>query len=119
LGWAQARPEHFNLKLFSLKLSTKIGFCSMATMSISSNLHDSSSYGNRMVTVTITARNQQLMRLANQTLSVPYSRLSQAMRSIHRSGGKVLKVSMQAAGQPTPSGQSKSEDGTAAKKKKR
>lgn len=91
----------------------------MATMSISSNLRDSSSYGNRMVTITVTASNQQFMRLANQTLSVPYDRLSQAMRSIHRSGGKVLNVSMQAAEQPTAPAQSKSEDNTAAKKKKR
>jgi hypothetical protein len=108
-------------KISPLKFSTKIGFCSMATMSISSNLHDSSSYGNRMVTITVTASNQQFMRLANQTLSVPYDRLSQTMRSIHRSGGKVLNVSMQAlsAGQPTAPAQPKSEDGTAAKKKKK
>jgi hypothetical protein len=118
-GLAQASSQHFNLKLFSLKLSTNIGFCAMATMSISSNLRDSSSYGNRMVTITVTASNQQFMRLANQTLSVPYDRLSQAMRSIHRSGGKVLNVSMQAAEQPTAPAQSKSEDNTAAKKKKR
>jgi CpcD/allophycocyanin linker domain len=99
----------------------------MATMSISSNLNDISNYGNRMVTITVTASNQQFMRLANQTLSVPYNRLSQAIRNIHRSGSKVVNVSMISAAPivghssaAAPEQQSKHEDNNpAAKKKKR
>jgi hypothetical protein len=100
----------------------------MATMSISSNLNDLSNYGNRMVTITVTASNQQFMRLANQTLSVPYNRLSQAIRNIHRSGSKVVNVSMISAAPiavlhssaAAPEPQSKHEDNNpAAKKKKR
>jgi CpcD/allophycocyanin linker domain len=102
----------------------------MATMSISSNLNDISNYGNRMVTITVTASNQQFMRLANQTLSVPYNRLSQAIRNIHRSGSKVVDVSMHSisaapiavlhSSAAAPEQQSKPEDNNpAAKKKKR
>jgi hypothetical protein len=47
-----------------------------------------------MVTITVTGTSQRFARLANQIISVPYSRLSQAMRNIHRSGGKILDVSI-------------------------
>jgi CpcD/allophycocyanin linker domain len=61
---------------------------------ISSDIIDVSNYGNRMVTITITGMNQQFTHVANQHMSVSYSRLSQTMQNIHRSGGKVVAVSM-------------------------
>jgi hypothetical protein len=64
----------------------------MAT--IASNIGDVSTYGNRMVTITITGMNQQSTHVANQHISVSYNRLSQTMQNIHRSGGKVIAVSM-------------------------
>jgi hypothetical protein len=64
----------------------------MAT--IASNIGDVSTYGNRMVTITITGMNQQSTHVANQHISVSYNRLSQTMQNIHRSGGKVVAVSM-------------------------
>jgi 23S rRNA pseudoU1915 N3-methylase RlmH len=74
----------------------------MAT--IASNIGDVSTYGNRMVTITITGMNQQSTHVANQHMSVSYSRLSQTMQNIHRSGGKVVAVSMSgAAGAATAS----------------
>jgi CpcD/allophycocyanin linker domain len=64
----------------------------MAT--IASNIGDVSTYGNRMVTITITGMNQQSTHVANQHISVSYNRLSQTMQNIHRNGGKVVAVSM-------------------------
>jgi CpcD/allophycocyanin linker domain len=64
----------------------------MAT--ISSNIGDVSTYGNRMVTITVTGLNQQSAHVAHQQMSVSYNRLSQTMQNIHRSGGKVVAVSM-------------------------
>jgi hypothetical protein len=64
----------------------------MAT--ISSNIGDVSTYGDRMVTIAVTGMNQQSTHVANQHLSVSCSRLSQTMQNIHRRGGKVLAVSM-------------------------
>lgn len=64
------------------------------TATISSNIGDASTYGNRLVTIVVTGMNQQLAHLAHQQMSVSYSRLSQTMRNIHRSGGKVISVSM-------------------------
>jgi phycocyanin-associated, rod len=75
----------------------------MATTSISSNISDISNHQSRMVTITVTGIQQQLMRLSNQTLSVPYNRLSQTMRNIHRLGGKVVDVSMRAVSTAAPS----------------
>ncbi len=67
----------------------------MAT--ISSNIGDVSTYGNRMVTITVTGMNQQSAHLAHQQMSVSYNRLSQTMQNIHRGGGKVVAVSIGAA----------------------
>jgi CpcD/allophycocyanin linker domain len=64
----------------------------MAT--ISSNIGDLSTYGDRMVTITVTGMNQPSAHVAHQQMSVSYSRLSQTMQNIHRSGGKVVAVSM-------------------------
>jgi hypothetical protein len=127
VGYGSPRFVHFIKNNFHINFLLQRGFCSMATMSISSNLNDLSNYGNRMVTITVTASNQQFMRLANQTLSVPYNRLSQAIRNIHRSGSKVVNVSMISAAPivghsstAAPEPQSKPEDNNpAAKKKKR
>jgi hypothetical protein len=47
-----------------------------------------------MFTITVTGIHQQYIRMASQTLSVPYSRLSQAMRNINRGGGKIVDVSV-------------------------
>jgi len=69
-------------------------FCSMATTSIFSNIGDLSSDGSRMFTITVTGIYQQSMRLANQTISVSYSRLSQTISNIHRNGGKIVDVSI-------------------------
>ena len=66
----------------------------MATTSISSNTGDVSNYSSRMITITVTGTSQQSARLANQIISVPYNRLSQAMRNIRLSGGKVVDVSL-------------------------
>lgn len=66
----------------------------MATTNISSNIGDVSSYSSRMVTIAVTGLHQQSMRLASQTVSVSYNRLSQAIRNIHRSGGKIIDMSI-------------------------
>jgi CpcD/allophycocyanin linker domain len=67
----------------------------MATTSITSNLGNISSYSSRMVSITFTG-GQSSMRLAHQTRSVPYDRLSQTMQNIHRQGGRVNEVFMHA-----------------------
>ncbi len=67
----------------------------MATTSITSNLGNMSSYNSRMVSITYTG-GQSSMRLAHQTRSVPYDRLSQTMQNIHRQGGRVTEVFMHA-----------------------
>lgn len=67
----------------------------MATTSITSNLGNVSSYGSRMVSITFNG-GQSSMRLAHQTRSVPYDRLSQTMQNIHRQGGRVTEVFMHA-----------------------
>lgn len=54
-----------------------------------------SSYNSRMVSITYTG-GQSSMRLAHQTRSVPYDRLSQTMQNIHRQGGRVTEVFMHA-----------------------
>jgi CpcD/allophycocyanin linker domain len=66
----------------------------MATTSIASNLSNLSSYSSRMVKITFTG-GQQPMRVAHQTRSIPYDRLSQTMQNIHRQGGRVIEVFMQ------------------------
>jgi CpcD/allophycocyanin linker domain len=72
----------------------------MAT--IASNIGDISTFGNRMVTITVTKMNQRAMHSAHQQMSVAYSRLSQTMQSIHRNGGKVVAVSLGGATQSAP-----------------
>jgi ribosomal protein S8 len=65
----------------------------MAITSISSNISDISSYDSRMITITVTGIRKQFVRLANQTIHVPYSRLSQTIHNIHRSGGNIVDMS--------------------------
>ena len=48
-----------------------------------------------MVSITFTG-GQSSMRLAHQTRSIPYDRLSQTMQNIHRQGGRVTEVFMHA-----------------------
>jgi CpcD/allophycocyanin linker domain len=80
----------------------------MAT--ISSNIGDVSTYGNRMVTVTVTGMNQHSAHVAHQQMSVSYNRLSQTMQNIHRSGGKVVAVSMGGANAVAVAAPAASED---------
>lgn len=61
---------------------------------ISSNIDDISTYGNRLVTIAFTGMNQQSVHVAHQRMSVSYNRLSQTLQNIQRNGGKVLSVSM-------------------------
>lgn len=72
----------------------------MAT--ISSNIGDISTYGNRMVTIAFTGMNQQSVHLAHQQTSISYNRLSQTLQNIQRNGGKVIAVSMDGATAPAP-----------------
>jgi peroxiredoxin len=73
----------------------------MAT--ISSNIGDISTYGNRMVTIAFTGMNQQSVHLAHQQTSISYNRLSQTLQNIQRNGGKVIAVSMDGAIAPAAS----------------
>jgi hypothetical protein len=90
---------------------------------IASNIGDVSTYGNRMVTITITGMNQQSTHVANQHISVSYSRLSQTMQNIHRNGGKVIAVSMsdastEAATAPAASKNNEPANNSGSKKKR-
>jgi hypothetical protein len=73
----------------------------MVTTPISScNL---SNYGNRTVTLEVTGVcNQQVMRAGTRRMTTPFSRLSQTIQRIQRSGGKVAKVTMVPAVSPAP-----------------
>jgi hypothetical protein len=98
----------------------------MANMSITSNLGNISSYNSRMVSISFTG-GQKSMHLAHQTQSVPYHRLSQTMQKIHRHGGQITDVFMQAVSadqvaKPTNvvSGEESAKDqGSAGNKKKK
>ncbi len=68
----------------------------MATTSITSNLGNISGYSSRMVSISFTGGASAAMRLAHQTRSVPYDRLSQTIQNIHRQGGQVTEVFMHA-----------------------
>jgi CpcD/allophycocyanin linker domain len=55
----------------------------------------SSNYGSRSVTLEVTGIcNQQVMRTGTCTMTTSYNRLSQAIKGVHRLGGKVEKVTM-------------------------
>ena len=79
-----------------------------------------------MVSITFTG-GQSSMRLAHQTRSVPYDRLSQTMQNIHRQGGQVNEVFMHAVSAdqiavPTSHGraeESAKDQGDAGNKKKK
>lgn len=59
-----------------------------------------SDYNNRTVTIEVTGLcNQKVMRQGNFTFKVPYSRMSEMMKKIHRLGAQVVRVT-------TPSGDS-------------
>jgi phycocyanin-associated, rod len=61
----------------------------------------SSNYGSRSVTLEVTGIcNQQVMRTGTCTMTTSYNRLSQAIKGVHRLGGKVEKVTMFPAATP-------------------
>jgi hypothetical protein len=63
-----------------------------------------SNYGNRTVTLEVTGVcNQQVMRAGTCRMTTPFSRLSQTIQRIQRSGGKVAKVTMFPAVSPAAS----------------
>jgi CpcD/allophycocyanin linker domain len=61
----------------------------MATMTVSSQSTDITSYGSRLATLEVTGIS---LRNSHQTMMVPLNRLSQAMQQIHRRGGKIISV---------------------------
>jgi hypothetical protein len=61
----------------------------MATMTVTSQSTDITSYGSRLATLEVTGIS---MRNGHQTMLVPLNRLSQAMQQIHRRGGKIISV---------------------------
>lgn len=61
-----------------------------------------SSYNNRTITIAISGLcNQATSRHSNYVIQIPYSRLSTTMKSIGRSGAKIVSVTLN--GQPAPS----------------
>ena len=59
-----------------------------------------SDYNNRTITIEVTGLcNQNVMRQGNFTFKVPYSRMSEMMKKIHRLGAQVVRIT-------TPSGDS-------------
>lgn len=58
-----------------------------------------SSYGTRTVEIEVTGVCQQdVAKTSTYTVKVPYSRMSQAMQSINRMGGKVAGVTVSTSG---------------------
>ncbi len=72
------------------------------------------SYGNRTVTIEVAGLcDMGITRTSNYTIKVPYSRMSQTMQTINRSGAKVVGVTLPgasaAAGQSAKSSKSKAD----------
>jgi phycocyanin-associated, rod len=54
-----------------------------------------SDYSSRTVAIEVTGIcRQDVMKISNYTVKVPYSRMSQTMQSIYRMGGKVANVTL-------------------------
>ena len=69
-----------------------------------------SSYGNRTIAIEVTGvARQDVMRTSNYTIKVPYSRMSQTIRSITRMGGKVAGVSLGNGAESAPATASEAE----------
>ena len=80
-------------KILIIAISKK-GFKNMSGMITTADT-SVSSYGNRTIAIEVTGVSRQdIMRTSNYTLKVPYSRMSQTIKSITRMGGKVAGVSL-------------------------
>jgi len=55
---------------------------------------NTSSYDNRTAIVEVTGALGDLVRTSNYTLKVPYSRLSDTVKQIHRMGRKISNIKM-------------------------
>ncbi|GEM_PF-2909855 len=55
---------------------------------------NTSSYDNRTAIVEVTGALGELVRTSNYTLKVPYSRLSDTVKQIHRMGRKISNIKM-------------------------
>ena len=67
--------------------------------------NDISDYNSRSVAIQVTGvRRQDLMRRSSYTVRVPYDRMSKAIQSIHRMGGKITSISVDSslAGEAVP-----------------
>ncbi|NEQ44145.1 MAG: rod-capping linker protein [Leptolyngbya sp. SIOISBB] len=66
----------------------------MAGMNLTSSA-GVSSYGSRPISIMVTGVCQQdVTKTSNYEIKVPFSQMSQAMRSINRMGGKISTVSV-------------------------
>ncbi len=74
-----------------------------------------STYGSRTIAIEVTGIcRQDVMRISNYTVKVPYSRMSQTIQNINRLGGKVAGISLGnatavASAPPTTSTESESQ----------
>jgi phycocyanin-associated rod protein len=75
-------------------------------MKVSAGTRATSSVGGRQVTITVTglARND-FVRSADCVMQVPYTRMNETMRLVHRLGGRITDVSV-SGGQSALQGES-------------
>jgi phycocyanin-associated rod protein len=68
-------------------------------MKVSAGTRGTSSVNGRQVTITVTglARND-FIRSADCVMQVPYTRMNETMRLVHRLGGKITNVSVSGGG---------------------
>jgi phycocyanin-associated rod protein len=68
-------------------------------MKVSAGTRGTSSVSGRQVTITVTglARND-FIRSADCVMQVPYTRMNETMRLVHRLGGKITDVSVSGGG---------------------
>jgi len=74
-------------------------------MKVSAGTRGTSSVSGRQVTITVTglARND-FIRSADCVMQVPYTRMNETMRLVHRLGGRITDVAVSGGGE-APSGQ--------------
>ncbi|MEO1377242.1 MAG: phycobilisome linker polypeptide [Cyanobacteria bacterium J06635_10] len=56
--------------------------------------NNTSSYDNRTAVIEVTGALGDLVRTSNYTLKVPYSRMSDTVKQIHRMGRKISNITM-------------------------
>ncbi len=67
----------------------------MANMIVASGATDLNSDSSRRVTIEVEGGDRiEMMRTGVSTMTIPYSCFSQAMQGIHRSGGRVTRVTV-------------------------